>query len=95
MVPRPKIFALDASTPPADVGGLIVESGFSRIPVYQESIDNIIGLVYVKDVLRLLEKREPVMVRPILHPVHFAGDQPEATCKNHPGSFRTGPVQAC
>jgi len=71
MVPRPKIFALEAGTSPDDVGRLIVESGFSRIPVYEVSVDNIVGLVYVKDALRLLEKRQPVVLRKILHPVHF------------------------
>jgi putative hemolysin len=71
MIPRPKIFALDAATPPGDVGTLIVESGFSRIPAYEGSVDNIIGVIYVKDVLRLLEKRQPVVLRKILHPVHF------------------------
>jgi magnesium and cobalt exporter, CNNM family len=71
MVPRPKIYALDTATPPADVGGLIVESGFSRIPAYEGSIDNVVGLVYIKDALRLLEKRQPVVIRKILHPVHF------------------------
>jgi len=71
MVPRPKIFALDADTPPNEVGGLIVESGFSRIPAYEGSIDNVVGVVYVKDALRLLEKRQPVVIRKILHPVHL------------------------
>jgi putative hemolysin len=71
MVPRPKIFALDADTPPSEVGALIVEGGFSRIPVYDDSIDNVVGVVYVKDALRLLEKRQPVVIRKILHPVHL------------------------
>jgi len=71
MVPRPKIFALDADTPPGEVGSLIVESGFSRIPAYEGSVDNVVGVVYVKDALRLLEKRQPVVLRKILHPVHF------------------------
>jgi putative hemolysin len=71
MVPRPKIFALDASTPPAEAASLIVEGGFSRIPVYEGSIDNVIGVVYVKDALRLLEKRQPVAIRAILHPAHL------------------------
>ena len=69
MVPRPKIFALDADTAPPEVGSQIVESGFSRIPVYEGSIDNVVGVVYVKDALRLLEKRQPVVIRKILHPV--------------------------
>jgi putative hemolysin len=71
MVPRPKVFALDADTPPGEVGALIVESGFSRIPAYDGSLDNVIGVVYVKDALRLLEKRQPVVIRKILHPVHI------------------------
>jgi putative hemolysin len=74
MVPRPKVFALDVGTPPEEVGRLIVESGFSRIPVYDGELDDILGLVYVKDALRLLEKREPVALRRILHPVHFVPD---------------------
>jgi putative hemolysin len=71
MVPRPKIFSLDVDTPPAEVGRLIVESGFSRFPVYADSIDNIVGLLYVKDALRILERGEPVVIRNILHPAHF------------------------
>ncbi len=43
MVPRPKVFALDADTPSAEVGRLIVESGFSRFPAYEDSTDNIVG----------------------------------------------------
>ena len=71
MVPRPKIFALDADTPPEQVGALIVESGFSRIPAFEGSIDNVLGVVYAKDALRLLEKRQPVVIRKILHPAQL------------------------
>src|SRR5262245_3344422 len=67
MVLRSKIFVLDVDTSSEDVGRLIVESGFSRIPVFQDSIDNALGLVYVKDALRLLEKHQPVVLRKILH----------------------------
>jgi putative hemolysin len=74
MVPRPKIFALDVSTPPGEVERLMVEGGFSRIPVYDGSVDNMLGIVYVKDALRLLERRQPVVLRKILHPVHFVPD---------------------
>jgi putative hemolysin len=75
MVPRPKVFALDADTLSSDVGRLIVESGFSRIPISEGSIDNIIGVVYAKDVLRVLQRGEPVVVRQMLHRVPFV---PEA-----------------
>lgn len=71
MVPRPKIFALEADTAPGEVERLIVESGFSRIPVYEGSVDSVMGLVYVKDVLRLMERRQALVLRQILHPAHF------------------------
>jgi putative hemolysin len=71
MVPRPKISALDVNTPPGEVEHLIVEGGYTRIPVYDDTPDNVIGLVYIKDVLRLLERRQPIVLRKILHPVHF------------------------
>ena len=71
MVPRPNIFALEAETPPGDVERLMVEGGFSRIPVYHESVDNVIGVVYIKDALRQLQKRQPVVLRKLLHPIHF------------------------
>jgi putative hemolysin len=71
MVPRPKIMALDVRTPEDELVRQIVESGFSRIPVYDESIDDVLGLVYVKDVLRSLERRQPLSLRKLLHPVHY------------------------
>jgi magnesium and cobalt exporter, CNNM family len=71
MVPRPKIFGLDVNTPPEDAERLIVESGFSRIPVYEGSADDFVGVVYIKDALRLIERRQPLVLRKILQPVHF------------------------
>jgi len=71
MVPRPKIFALDVDTPPEDVERRVVESGFSRIPVYEGTPDNMIGVAYIKDALRLLERRQHIVLRKILQPVHF------------------------
>ena len=71
MVPRPKMFMLDVDTPPGEAERLMVESGFSRIPVYESSPDNMIGIVYIKDALRLLERRQPMVLRKIVHPVHL------------------------
>jgi putative hemolysin len=65
------MFSLDVATPPGDVERQIVESGFSRIPVFDGGPDNIVGVVYIKDALRQLEKRQPVVLRKIVHPVHL------------------------
>jgi len=71
MVPRPKIFALDAGTPGDEVGARVVASGFARIPVYDADDDNMIGWIYDKDVLRLLAQGRPVDLRASLHPLRF------------------------
>ncbi|MBZ0275872.1 MAG: hemolysin family protein, partial [Anaerolineae bacterium] len=51
MVPRIDIASIDIQTPVADALKVFIESGHSRIPVYEDSIDNIIGLLYAKDLL--------------------------------------------
>jgi putative hemolysin len=71
MVPRPKVFAIDVDTPSEEALRIVVESGFSRIPAYQESLDNLLGLLYIKDALLLLAKRQPLQIRKLLHPVLF------------------------
>jgi putative hemolysin len=54
MVPRIDIVAASASTTVRDVLDCIVESGHSRIPIYDGSIDNITGVIYAKDLLKFL-----------------------------------------
>lgn len=54
MVPRIDIISVEVKTDLKDAIGIFIESGFSRIPVYEENIDNIVGLLYAKDLLELL-----------------------------------------
>ncbi|HUG47152.1 MAG TPA: hemolysin family protein [Candidatus Limnocylindria bacterium] len=56
MVPRIDIKAVEASAPFGDFVEVIVKEGHSRIPVFEESIDNIIGVLYAKDVLPYLAR---------------------------------------
>jgi len=66
MVPRVRIVAIEENCSLEDLQGLIVETGFSRIPVYRESIDDIIGMVYVKDLLLFPEKKTMSdLIRPV------------------------------
>lgn len=53
MVPRIDMVAVEINTPPAVALQVIVEAGHSRIPVYQDNIDNIQGILYAKDFLEL------------------------------------------
>ncbi|MEA3544116.1 MAG: hemolysin family protein [Thermodesulfobacteriota bacterium] len=52
MIPRTDMICVDAEAPFSNVLNAILKSGHSRIPVYKNNIDNIIGLVYAKDLLR-------------------------------------------
>jgi len=52
MVPRRKIAALDIKTPLHEVIGVVAQSPFSRLPVYRDSIDNIVGVLHTKDLVR-------------------------------------------
>jgi len=52
MIPRTDMVCVDAEAPFSSILKIILSSGHSRIPVYKNNIDNIIGLVYAKDLLR-------------------------------------------
>jgi CBS domain containing-hemolysin-like protein len=52
MVPRIDIAAADMEDSVSDVARLVVERGFSRVPVYRENIDDIVGIIYAKDLLQ-------------------------------------------
>jgi CBS domain containing-hemolysin-like protein len=54
MVSRRKISAIDITTPLNDVIAVVAQSPYSRLPVYRDSIDNIVGLLHTKDLVRWL-----------------------------------------
>ncbi|MCC7354058.1 MAG: HlyC/CorC family transporter [Anaerolineae bacterium] len=54
MVPRPDIAAVEVDTPLHEAVDVVLNAGHSRIPVYKERIDNIVGILYAKDLLRAL-----------------------------------------
>ena len=56
MVPRPDMVAVALSRSLQEVLELILRSGYSRIPVYQRDLDDVVGLAYAKDVLRSLHQ---------------------------------------
>jgi putative hemolysin len=64
MTPRDKMFALDIATPPERLVAEFVAGHFSRVPIYRESRDNIVGVLHVKDlVTRRLEPVSPRVER--------------------------------
>jgi len=71
MVPRSKITALDSSLPIAELLDVVMNEGYSRLPVYSESIDTIIGIVYAKDLLTPMHHRELIILQDILHAPYY------------------------
>ncbi|HET9439188.1 MAG TPA: hemolysin family protein [Longimicrobiales bacterium] len=76
MTPRPDIVALDVSSTMDEVLTLLIEEGHSRIPVYEENLDNIVGLLLVKDLLPYMAgtKGEAFVLRELLREPYFVPD---------------------
>src|SRR5208282_633449 len=72
MVPRADIVALDVETPFVEVVKCMVEQGHSRVPVYRETLDDVIGFVHVKDILGPAAERRQTKLSPMLRKVLFA-----------------------
>jgi putative hemolysin len=71
MRPRIDLDALDIETPPGEVLGAIAMAGYSRLPVYEGSLDHILGYVSLKDVLRHSWMGWPIELRKIMHRALF------------------------
>lgn len=72
MVPRIDIFALDVETPIEKIGDALLESGYSRVPIYKDNIDNIVGLLYAKDLLKVWRTPGQIKsLRELLRPANF------------------------
>lgn len=71
MIPRTEIHSLEAHASLAEVAKSFIESGFSRIPVYEGELDTIIGILYNKDVFKALVDKSEFRVREHLHPAFF------------------------
>lgn len=71
MIPRPDIVALDINASRDHIIQKVIEEGYSRLPVYSGSIDNIIGIIYSKDLLSLLEHRDLIILQDVIRPAYF------------------------
>ena len=56
MVPRTEMIAVEADLPLEEILPLINESTYTKIPVYDDDIDNILGIIHVKDLLRTMQE---------------------------------------
>jgi CBS domain containing-hemolysin-like protein len=79
MVPRIDILAFEVSTSLTQAAKSFTESGHSRVPVYEDEIDNIVGLLYAKDLLHVVQNgRKRASMRDLLRPAYFVPDTKKA-----------------
>ena len=72
MVPRPDMVAIEDDKTLRDVQDLVLQRGFSRIPVYHGSLDDVKGVVFAKDVLKALHQgRRDMPLADVMRPAHF------------------------
>lgn len=72
MTPRTEIVAIEATATLDDIIALVSESGLSRYPVYEETIDDIIGIILAKDLIPILAQRPTEFVlRPLMRAAYF------------------------
>ena len=71
MTPRLDMVDLDISSTFKEVLDCVVENGYSRVPVYEDSRDNIKGILYIKDLLPHLKKEENFQWQNLIRPAYF------------------------
>lgn len=71
MVPRTNIVGIDIADPPPDLIKFVVEEGYTRMPVYNGSVDDVVGVVYSKDLITLLEHDRLIILQDLLRPAYF------------------------
>lgn len=73
LVPRTKISAVDIDLDPQEILTKMIDEGYSRMPVYKDSLDNIIGIIYAKDLLKLMRsgKLQKTDLENVIRPAHF------------------------
>ncbi len=71
MVPRSRIVALARDAPPDELKRMLLEEGHSRMPVYDGSLDDLVGYVMAKDLAAMAWERQLIVLDDLLRPVHF------------------------
>lgn len=71
MVPRTEVVSVDVSTQPAEVLRLLAEENHSRIPVYRDDVDHIVGILHARDLIPLLQHPELIVLPDVIRPAHF------------------------
>ncbi|MBT9169352.1 MAG: Magnesium and cobalt efflux protein CorC [Syntrophomonadaceae bacterium] len=71
MIPRREIVAVDLNLPREQIFDNIIKSGYSRIPAYRNSLDNIVGIIYAKDLAFSYRNKDLIVIDDLIRPPYF------------------------
>ncbi|NOK03181.1 MULTISPECIES: hemolysin family protein [Myxococcus] len=71
MVPRTEVVTVDITITPDELLRLLAEENHSRIPVYRDDVDHVIGVLHARDIIPLLQHPELIVLQDIIRPAHF------------------------
>jgi CBS domain containing-hemolysin-like protein len=76
MTPAAEVISLDVTLPMAEIIDVVIDNGFTRIPVYRDNSDRIIGVLHAKDLLKICARmqQQPFLIDDFLRPVYFIGE---------------------
>jgi len=75
MIPKENMAAIKIDASPEELLDLLVEEGHARIPVYKDSIDEIIGIIYARDILHIWHNKGLVIIPDLVQPAYFVDRQ--------------------
>jgi CBS domain containing-hemolysin-like protein len=71
MVPQNRVVAIDVELGKNEITKMVIEEGFSRIPIYLGDIDHVIGVIHSKDLLKAVLENRLTSIKDIMRPAHF------------------------
>ena len=74
MIHRTEVYAIDIQSNIEDILSELKEYKYSRIPVYEENIDNIVGVLFIKDLLAYAYTKKEVKIKKIMRPAYFVSE---------------------
>ncbi len=69
MIPRPQVFGVDLNDFNEKKLEILIEEGYSRMPVYEDSLDNVVGVLNLKDLLLAMRKNIDIDIRSLMRPI--------------------------
>ncbi|MCU0666645.1 MAG: CNNM domain-containing protein [Candidatus Omnitrophica bacterium] len=75
MVPKDKMVGININAKPDELLNIFVEQGHARLPVFKDSLDNVVGIIYARDLLYILRDRGLFLINDLIHDAYFVNER--------------------